>query len=454
MKLLGLRIKGFQQFQDLKLDFSDGNGKPLKKICFIGSNGTGKSILLDLIRQVISNDQQKSLNLPYCYVKYQYNNEILFFFSNLYKNINIFFKAEIDNEQNWFEEITSNSNAIKQNIQKYQQYIINSESELKELKDNLQLKDNSEDLLIYSPPESTHNSYLSVKDVPNTNLNDTLNYFTNFRYLHIVSENNVHDFWRVLIYLISKRDKEREIFENKEENLNKTKKQLIEEFDKNNPKILEKLASLWNKILSQAGLEFDYKNADKPIQLNDNLRAYILVKGTKQRINYNQLSTGIRNFIFRVGHIYSLYFNRTIKNGFLLLDEPENSLFPDFLFDLVETYQEIVIDKNGENNTQFFIATHNPIIAAQFKPEERIVLEWNEDGYVDAYKGVAPEGDDPNDVLIKDFKLNHLMGRKGQEMWEQYIALRKKLKQTSDDKEKKDLIAKMNKISDDYNFEE
>lgn len=50
--------------------------------------------------------------------------------------------------------------------------------------------------------------------------------------------------------------------------------------------------------------------------------------------------------------------------------------------------------------------------------------------------------------------MNHLMGKKGQEMWQEYIALRKKLKHTSDDKEKKDLIAKIDKIGDDYNFEE
>lgn len=64
----------------------------------------------------------------------------------------------------------------------------------------------------------------------------------------------------------------------------------------------------------------------------------------------------------------------------MLLDEPENSLFPDFLLNLIETYQEVMIDKNGENNTQFFVSTHSPIIAAQFEPYERIVLEWNDEG--------------------------------------------------------------------------
>jgi hypothetical protein len=42
--------------------------------------------------------------------------------------------------------------------------------------------------------------------------------------------------------------------------------------------------------------------------------------------------------------------------------------FQIFYFELVDTYNEIVIDKRGINNTQMFFATHNPIIAAQFKP--------------------------------------------------------------------------------------
>ncbi|MBL0266501.1 MAG: AAA family ATPase [Leptospiraceae bacterium] len=107
----------------------------------------------------------------------------------------------------------------------------------------------------------------------------------------------------------------------------------------------------------------------------------------------------MRNYIFRIGHIYSLYFNREVKRGFLLLDEPENSLYPDFLFDWMETFLEIIKDKNGENNTQVFISTHNPIIAAQFEPYERIILEWDENAHVISRKGKSPVGDDPNDIL-------------------------------------------------------
>ena len=169
-------------------------------------------------------------------------------------------------------------------------------------------------------------------------------------------------------------------------------------------------------------------------------------------MEYSQLSTGIRNFIFRIGHIYSLYFNREIKKGIVLIDEPENSLFPDFLYDLIETYQQAFTDRNGKRNTQLFVATHSPIIAAQFEPHERIILEWDEPGSVKAVKGNAPAGDDPNDILQKDFGIAHLMGKRGEEMWKEYLDMKKKLRHTSDESEKTSLVEKITHLGSQYNF--
>ena len=269
-----------------------------------------------------------------------------------------------------------------------------------------------------------------------------------------VSSQSVDIFWSVLVALIKERENERADFETFPQNLDKSKRQLIEEFDKDHPKIMDKLGEIWNKILAKANLELDTEGVKNPIQLTDNLKAYIRTKDTKERINYNQLSTGIRNFIFRIGHIYSLYFNREIKRGFLLVDEPENSLYPDFLFDLMEIYDEIVKDKNGENNTQMFFTTHNPIVAAQFEPYERIILEWTEDGNVTAHKGTAPVGDDPNDLLEYDFALKNLMGKKGRAKWAEYVDLKKKLIRTKETAEKTALAEQIIKIGNDYNFSE
>ena len=270
----------------------------------------------------------------------------------------------------------------------------------------------------------------------------------------LVSSDNVAEFWKILVYNLRKRAEDRDNYENQPQNLAKIKQQLIEEFDKIEPKVLNNLNEVWDKILSKAGLYFDVAGASNPYQLLDNLKAYIRLKSDDKHIPYNELSTGIRNYIFRIGHIFSLYFNREVDLGFLLVDEPENSLYPDFLFDLVETYNQVIIDKRGQSNTQMFFATHNPIIAAQFQPYERIILDWNEDGSVSVHKGISPVGDDPNDILTNDFELTDLMGPEGREQWKKYIALKGELANAKEKGEKFKIASEINKIGDLYNFSE
>ena len=319
---------------------------------------------------------------------------------------------------------------------------------------NLRLKPNNTDIVINVLSETSVNKYIEVSDVPNTNLSESLNLIKGQPLIHIVSESNIEDFWRILIANIKKREDERGIFENASGNIDKTKRELIEEFDTIHPKIMDKLGEIWNRILEKANLELDTEGVRNPIQLTDNLYAYIRTKDTKERVDYNRLSTGIRNFIFKIGHIYSLYFNREIERGFLLVDEPENSLYPDFLFDLMEIYDEIVTDKNGKNNTQMFFATHNPIVAAQFEPYERIILAWDGEGSVKSHKGTVPVGDDPNDILEYDFALKNLMGKKGREKWAEYVNLKKKLNRAKETDDKFALAEQINKIGNAYNFSE
>lgn len=456
MKICKVYIKGFQQFEDLELDFTNPKtGEPLDKICFIGRNGTGKSTILKLLHQII---HSAGISGPSSYfllikvkvqdkffytVKIQTIKEVLVYHSDIEKEN----KDWITEMKLFFDQKINNSEIVK-----YSKYLLSPE-EKTELIKSAKYKNNSSDLIIYSPAESNRNEYLNIQDVPKTNLNDSQALYREFLPDHTVSNERIEEFWRLLIYLIKKRENDFRDYESLEENQNKTVKTVKEEFDKVNPKILNKLSEIWNKILNRAGLEFDVTNASNPVQLTDNLKAYIVSKSTKKTIPYNALSTGIRNYIFRIGHIYSLYFNREVKRGFLLLDEPENSLYPDFLFDWMETFLEIIKDKNGENNTQVFISTHNPIIAAQFEPYERIILEWDENAHVISRKGKSPVGDDPNDILTNDFELKNLMGKEGLAMWDHYVDLKKKLRHAISKEDKEKIISEMNRIGSDYNFD-
>lgn len=459
MKIAWIRIKGFQQFEDTFIDFRHPEtGEPLDKVCLIGRNGTGKSTVLDIIRSIILSTQTvpgglRIISDALIALKFNIDDKWYIACGIQWHEV---YTADIENEKNWFENYwktkeTHNSHSHSVSKIPYTEYYSKYVAPTVNYKFDIEEKNKS--VLIYCPSETSTNPLLEISDVPTATLNEALAFYSaDIPYYHNVSNQSVQSYWLLLIYLIKKRESDRDEFENSPENLTKTKLQLKDEFEKNNPDILKDIADLWNIILSKAKMKFDYLSAKKPIQLTENLKAYI-VDDKGRSIAYNRLSTGIRNFIFRFGHIKTLYFNRTIKNGLLLVDEPENSLFPDFLLNIIEQYEKVTTDKNGERNTQMFFATHSPIIASQFEPHERIILEWDENGSVTATKGVSPVGDDPNDILYQDFKMTEIVSRKGQEVWKAYLDLKKKLGREKDDAKKKEIAEEILRIGREYKFE-
>ncbi len=485
MKLCKLYIPDYQQFKNFELDLTHPQtGAPLEKVCLIGPNGTGKSTLLELMIRFIKEPHMRFLDKGAVEIEFQ--KERLLCVANhigwqvpvgvsgahAVGDAYIYLKAKATQESEWqadlfnqpsFEAYTKDHLRVTQSpeykhlMQKYAPYI-NPEQQATTYQ-NLYLQDHSlsqsnlsPDLLVYARSESQHNPFLDLKDVPVASVDQALELLNTFPYYHEVSPETSSDFWKTLIYHLKLREKQREEYERQPENLEKTKRQLIEEFDSQHPDILKKLGQLWNEILAQAGLELDLEHISQPVQLNDNLKAYIRLKKTGEAIPYHKLSTGIRNFLFRLGHIYSLFFEREIERGFLFVDEPENSLFPDLLLNLPQRYRDLTQDKSGKQNTQLFMATHHPLIAAQFEPYERFILNWKEDGSVSVHRGVTPIGDDPNDVLQKDFELVNLLGPEGQKKFSQYLHLRQTLRQTQDQTEKDDLLKDIIAIGNAYGF--
>lgn len=448
MKILKLIIKNYQQFKHLELDFTHPvTAAPLDKICFIGRNATGKSTILSIINEFIKDYQfAKQKNVGTFIFKIQTDNRT--FYYAISQNIICLLDNEIDKITDWAELLFKDNiltEIIDKNSSKYQhlsKYILWNTNESI---DKLLLKNNSTDLLVYCPADSKENKYM-LDDVPETNLINALQLTNKRPYFHVVSEDTVNDFWNLLMYNIQSRKEEFDKFA--ENNSSKSYGDIKREFNDKNPEILESLSKIWNLILKNVDLYFDFKNVNIPKMSTDKLKAYIKHKN-QNVIPYAKLSTGIRNFIFKIGHIYSLYLDKNIKHGFLLVDEPENSLFPDFLYDLIDNvYCKIIENKS----TQFFVATHNPIIAAQFEPYERIILDFDDSGSVAAKKGRVPIGDDPNDILYKDFGMRSIYTKKGLEKWERFLELKTIIDHTSNEKEKEILIEEFSKLGREYNF--
>lgn len=396
LRIRQLKLKGIRQFRDVTFDFTDPKtGKPLDRICLIGGNGTGKSTILRLLAS------DRTLGVPASMPRWA---------ANLGANSTMYLDFDNNDSSACFY---GNPKQLKWGSRRNPLAATFDE----ELAEPVQLGNTEEqkqwiaelrDLItVYCPPDSelAPNSS-SITDLPSANLNAALTFLkkppTKFR----VGQDKVADFWKLLIVLIKDREARLIEYNRLPENQHRTIREVEKEFLAKNPDILKELAGFWEPILMKAGLRFDYEKASQPIQLTDNLKAYISLAAENAILPYAELSTGIRSFLFRLGHLYTIFRYHKDNGGIVLIDEPENSLYPDFLFDLLAHYER------AAPGTQMFFATHSPIVAAQFKPEERFILEFDPDCGVVVRRGVTPEGDDPNDVLLKDFAVRTLYGEK------------------------------------------
>jgi predicted ATPase len=460
LKICWMRIVGFQQFQDVFLDFTHPEtGEPLDKICLIGANGTGKTVVLEEIFGSISHmgvlratksRPSRGVNV----IKLLFGKEVYYAIKD-YRSFFVFdenqaFELGLETlEKDREREIATLLEKITIQSPTNQLLMI---PRFSSTGDVIAGQPDSANLAIFRPCEGIQNSYATIDSVPDTTLNNALHHHHVSPSFEIVSPDNIISFWNNLISHSYQRLRKKMDVLGLPENKTKTIGEIDTVFDNENPEILVQLDSIWKRILQKAGLQLDLRNVKLPLALDDNLEAFITLKSTSQTIPYASLSSGIRNYIFSLGHIFSLYFNREIKRGFLLVDEPENGLFPDFLYDLVDVYRQVTTDKNGENNTQMFFATHEPIIAAQFEPYERIILEWNEDGTVSASRGVAPLEDDPNDLLRKDFGVGSLMGKAGNAAWKRFLSLRDQMGKEQDEQKREAIATEFLELGSKYGF--
>ncbi len=92
------------------------------------------------------------------------------------------------------------------------------------------------------------------------------------------------------------------------------------------------------------------------------------------------------------------------------------------------------------------------IPAASFEPEERFILYFDEEGKVAVRRGSSPIGDDPNDMLKNDFKLESLMNDKGVEAFERYRDLKKRIASEDNEVEKDKLLEEILSLANAYKF--
>lgn len=448
MKITGIDIGEYRQFKNIKFDFTypadhEKAGQPLEKVCFIGQSGTGKTTLLnvvwDFFRVVVDSYERVGL-----------------------KNI-----SANDEPYTTFEGITIHSiyeeKRIVLSYKELEDYrVLVGESKyaslgyhwLKELNiyESLKGQEKTKKLCLYIKDSIAREAdafLFDQKDHPQT-FSDFVKTDTQVEVEKNVRESRINQagqkkvvslgdmqsisIWQYLLREINEYD-ETTVTRIKNLLQNTPKNKFQEELQKwleADPRH-ELAEKCLNPILNKLFLELDTNVGDIPITLRT-------TGGVK--IDSSYLSTGTRQMLATAIPLYKFDTTDTV----ILFDEPERSFFPDVLREIVQYYITLAPE------AQFFFATHSPIIASAFEPCERFILYFDENGEVNYRNGVAPEGDDPNDVLRQDFGMADLMLEKGLEEYDRYLDLSTEIRKEKDKNRKMKLIAERSIIGNKYNF--
>jgi len=365
-KISKILLNSYNTFKKkLVIDFTypsghERAGQPLEKICIIGQSGTGKTTLLNLIKHFtfLDNESNEITKVGHNSVEIEYR----------HKNI----KLQVVADENSRLKCQTINSGNKNDLKDY----------------------NALPRLINFPANSVQNfkEYRNDKNISrldNINLVGLIDFsepdLAKRMWKKILSE--IEKFKREELELklqISKKLEQglyNEIIRELQTEFNKNK-----DIDKENP--LEKYANYVNPILEK----FDLKvKTDIDIKTIDNLNFIELehIKYSIKQFDNSKISWGAQQILEKTASLYSIAPFNTI----ILVDEPENALYPDvqkiFVEHLIkESWQEPDAGKEPEKTCQFFFATHSPTIASAFDPWEIFELKFDDDSgevYVENY---------------------------------------------------------------------
>ncbi len=358
MKIKKLVVKNYKVFDHLELDFTDKNGDVLDTIVLAGLNGSGKTTVLELLRDLIDGNTPQYLRI---------DSEF---------RLEMFFA-----KRNFFDSVTP--------------------------------KLDHNDALYFS----THRNFEGYDilcfeyagDKKSVNIFEYLGHVIEF--LH----ENMWDFAiKKAIYFHTN---EKQIGDDKDiRNIIKTSfavhSQLIRHsilfsIQQNvfsNPdtaprQIFTKQVDDLNKIFKNLNIKSNL------IQVSEKDLIFESVNGHK--IGFDDLSSGEKMLYF-MGFTLNQY---NLKDALIMVDEPEDSLHPKWQQQIVRFFNNV-----GTNN-QVILATHSPQIIASVHPESLFVLAINDETHrVEAINMAAEHkhsyGVDPNRILseimgapIRDFQV-------------------------------------------------
>ncbi len=452
MKITGIDIGEYRQFKNIKFDFTypQGHpkaGQPLEKVCFIGQSGTGKTTLLNVIWEFIDSLNEQEAN-------HDYNDptssdydpptteEHFLYSTSAFINHHLVTRRVVEvtileGDEILYQDISDHLefNDIPDAFPRQYQPVTSSKHHGIYIKDSVSREADAFLVEQEGMPKRLVTTIGQVAEDKASYLK-WINEAGSKKNIALGDMDTV-PFWLYLLNEIIEYDEATPSFMIKlGQNTNLTPHKTVAELQlwlAKNPRF-ELANKCLNPILEKFFLELSLTGESKsPISLKTKAGV---------QIPNNTLSTGTRQLLATAIPIYKF----DTKGTVILFDEPERSLFPDIQRELVKYYTGLAPE------AQFFFATHSPIIAAAFEPCERFILYFDKNGEVNYRKGEAPIGDDPNDVLRKDFWMNPLMHEEGLAAYRKYLDLATRIRNEMDENKKNQLIVERLELGNLYNF--
>ena len=245
--------------------------------------------------------------------------------------------------------------------------------------------------------------------------------------LSLLDGRDAGDFAAFLERHLEERESQYHLYLKRLENRDKTIAEVEREFEADAPYVLTALKDIWGSLMEPCGLRFDFAQTAAPVLLPDG-----------GSLPFDALSPAIRNLLLRIGQVYSQYFGADLRHGCLFLDTPEEGLAPELRSTLIDLYRTFLITQKAP----IFVATHCPLIAAQFPPARRLRLKCLPDGSVTVSKGVAAAGSDLTRILKSDFEsdLQRSAPRHSEARSSRYTQLKRAIQESENQDELADLI--------------
>ena len=374
MKITRIELKGYNQFKDVVIDLTypkghEKEGKPLDKICIIGQSGSGKTTLLRLIKWFVSltRDVGKNVRLPVPPENGVKMEVRLFDFNYRMGNTGeypfFYFDWDSDIEElDFFQLLRENFKKINPLLFNFPTEVITGDNgEEKGESDTLQMLDKVIAVQV-SPYMNKLNLGRSI-DFAVGDVNKTLG--------NILEDIKKHQEQEILFNNQIAKASSPKAASRKKGEFNKWLKQ--------NPNPLALMAEHYlDDLLFYLGLKVKSDIDENTISHLGSIQLQTLAG---RYVPGSFWSTGTRHLVESTVPLYKL----KPQNAVILIDEPDRSLYPDIQKGIIDTYVNLA------PGSQFFFATHSPIIAASFEPWEIVELKFD-DEHKYVYRDLHYEG--------------------------------------------------------------